>query len=204
MATNYSYGQLEGLWIAAGGPTSQASTAAAVAEAESGGNPDAAYPGLTIPPGTGTWNDATGLWQILGAPSGGNWTAADLTDPYSNAQMAVAKYEQAGNSFSPWQTYDQGNYTVANVPPVKWKGGATPKGGGSATPTDKNTNPPPPTNAQTTSFNPLNPASWVSPDMWQRIGLVVFGALLVLVGIFMLAGKTTIKVAGTAAKAAAI
>jgi hypothetical protein len=126
--TTYSYGQLEGLWIAAGGPAAEASTAAAVAIAESGGNPLAAYPGTTVAAGQGSTTDATGLWQILGLPSG-DFTAAELTDPLSNAKMAVAKYEQAGNSFSPWQTYDEGDYTLQNVAPIAWTGG-----GGTTTP----------------------------------------------------------------------
>ena len=121
--TTYSYGQLEGLWIAAGGPAAEASTAAAVAIAESGGNPLAAYPGTTVAAGEGSTTDATGLWQILGLPSG-DFTAAELTDPLSNAKMAVAKYTQAGNSFSPWQTYDEGDYSLqTGVAPVAWTGG---------------------------------------------------------------------------------
>lgn len=106
--TTYSYAQLEGLWDQAGGPTNQAPTAAAIAEAESGGNPDAAYPGQTIAPGTGSNTDATGLWQILGVPSG--FTPSELTNPLDNAEMAVTKYTQAGDSFSPWQTYTSGAY----------------------------------------------------------------------------------------------
>lgn len=77
---------------------------------------------------------------------------------------------------------------------------------------DKNTGSGPtsaPTNsalgtATLTSFNPLNPVSWVSSDTWERIGLVIFGALLVIVGVFMLAGKTTIKIAKDAGEAAAV
>ena len=106
---NYTFAQLEGLWEQAGGSSATAPVAAAIALAESGGNPDAAYPGETIAPGTGTTTDATGLWQILGLPAG-NFTAAELTNPQDNAEMAVAKYTQAGNSFSPWQTYTNGAY----------------------------------------------------------------------------------------------
>ena len=129
--TTYSYGQLEGLWIAAGGSAATAPLAAALAEAESGGNPLAAYPGTTVAPGQGSTTDATGLWQILGLPAG-NFTAAELTDPLENAKMAVAKYQQAGNSFSPWQTYDDGTYSVQNgVAPIPWTGGGgTGSGGG--------------------------------------------------------------------------
>lgn len=107
---SYSYAQLEGLWINAGGPAAVAPVAAAIAEAESGGNPLAAYPSTTVAPGAGSNTDATGLWQILGVPAG--FTPAQLTDPAANAQMAVAKYQQAGNSFTPWETYTNGAYTA--------------------------------------------------------------------------------------------
>lgn len=117
-ATTYSYAQLEQLWINAGGSSATAPVAAAIAEAESGGNPLAAYPGTTVAPGAGSNTDATGLWQILGVPAG--FTPAQLTDPASNAQMAVAKYNAAGGSFSPWVTYTNGAYLpyVSNsIPP---------------------------------------------------------------------------------------
>jgi hypothetical protein len=104
----YSYAQLEQLWINAGGSTATAPVAAAIAEAESGGNSLAAYPGTTVAAGAGSNTDATGLWQILGVPAG--FTPAQLTDPVANAQMAVAKYKGAGNSFSPWVTYTSGAY----------------------------------------------------------------------------------------------
>jgi len=119
--TVYSYGQLEGLWIAAGGSTATAPLAAALAEAESGGNSLAAYPGTTVAPGQGSNTDATGLWQILGVPSG--FSPSQLTDPLENAKMAVAKWKAAGG-FSPWQTYDTGSYSVrSNVPVIPWTGG---------------------------------------------------------------------------------
>jgi hypothetical protein len=109
VATSYSFAQLEQLWINAGGPAAAAPVGAAIALAESAGNPLAAYPGTTVAAGQGSTADATGLWQILGLPAG-NFTAAELTDPVWNARMAVAKYQQAGNSFSPWATYTSGAY----------------------------------------------------------------------------------------------
>ena len=125
----YSYSQLEALWIDAGGPAAVAPLAAALAIAESGGNPLAAYPGTTVAPGQGSTTDATGLWQILGLPAG-NFTAAELTIPIENARMAVAKYRQAGNSFSPWQTYTQGTYKVlSGIPPASSVPGADSQGG---------------------------------------------------------------------------
>lgn len=120
----YDYAQLERLWLDAGGGEDQMSRAAATAEAESRGNPDAAYPGQTIAPGSGTWDDATGLWQILGAPAG-DWKASELTDPLQNAKMAVAKYDQAGG-WSPWAGDDWRHHLRQNVPPAQ----SVPGGGG--------------------------------------------------------------------------
>lgn len=93
----YSYAQLETLWINAGGPSSLAPVAAAIAEAESGGNSDAFNP-----------SGASGLWQILGNPFPGN-----PFDPATNAKMAVAKWRsnpQGSDNFSPWVTYTDGAY----------------------------------------------------------------------------------------------
>ena len=115
-AADYTYAQLERLWLDAGGPADQASRAAATAEAESGGNPDAQYPGRTIAPGSGSWDTATGLWQILGPPGQGGFTAAELTDPLENAQMAVAKYGEAG--WQPWTGDHWAQFFRGHVPPA--------------------------------------------------------------------------------------
>jgi len=100
---NLSFSQLEGLWIQAGGPKVLAPVAAAIALAESSGNPQALNP--TDNNGT---QSSFGLWQISNgthAPPSASWA-----DPLTNARLAVAKYKGAGNSFSPWGTYDSGAY----------------------------------------------------------------------------------------------
>lgn len=134
-AQAYSYAQLEQLWINAGGPKAVAPVAAAIAMAESAGCVNAAYPGTTVPVGQGSWSDATGLWQILGAPSG-NWSASDLTSPTGNAAMAVQKYKDAGGSFSPWATYSSGAYKAylsnSTTPDPNVPAGSAASGGGSA------------------------------------------------------------------------
>ena len=84
-AGDLSFGQLEALWVSAGGPASQQSEAATVAMCESGGNPDAENS-----------SGASGLWQILGQVVAGN-----IFDPMVNAENAVAKYNAAGG-WSPW------------------------------------------------------------------------------------------------------
>jgi hypothetical protein len=100
--TKYTYPQLEGLWINAGGPTAVAYIAAAIALAESGGCTAA----LNLTDNNGT-QTSVGLWQTSNGthsyPS--TWSTAA-----GNATEAVAKYKGAGNSFSPWGTYDSGAY----------------------------------------------------------------------------------------------
>lgn len=80
----YGFAQLRDLWIRAGGPPAVADIAAAIALAESHGNPNAK---------NGPYH---GLWQV--GPGG-------PMDPLQNARAAVAKYRAAGNKFTPWTTY---------------------------------------------------------------------------------------------------
>jgi len=101
-----SYSQLKGVWLTAAQGTRYATNAwaslmAAIAEAESSGDPLATNP---------TDNDGTqtswGLWQIsLGnhEPPAPNWA-----DPVENAKLAIGKLDDQG--LSAWGTYDSGAY----------------------------------------------------------------------------------------------
>jgi hypothetical protein len=99
--TTYSYSQLEGLWVNAGGSKALAPLMAAIAEAESGGNP--AAENTTDNGGAQT---SWGLWQIS------NGTHAEpvpnILSPTVNAQQAVAKYQSQG--LGAWGTYTSGAY----------------------------------------------------------------------------------------------
>jgi Transglycosylase SLT domain/LysM domain len=81
-----SFGALEALWAQAGGPAWAESSAASVAECESGGNTQAYNP-----------SGASGLWQILGAVVPGN-----LFNAYTNALNAVSKFEASGDTWAQW------------------------------------------------------------------------------------------------------
>ncbi len=98
-----SFSQLMSLWVQAGGDPSVAPQMAAIALAESSGNPAATNP--TDNNGTQT---SWGLWQISDGTHNEppNWNV-----PFVNAQMAVAKYNASG--FSPWGTYGNANYVAA-------------------------------------------------------------------------------------------
>jgi Lysozyme like domain len=97
---NLTLAQLTALAATVGFPNPP--LAAAIAMAESGGNPGA-IGDLNISPG-----GSVGLWQInLAAhPS---YTADQLTDPTANAQAAFA-ISSAGTNWRPWTTYMTGAY----------------------------------------------------------------------------------------------
>lgn len=120
---DYTYSQLEELWIKAGGPKAVAPLMAAIALAESGGNP--AANNYTDNGGRQT---SWGLWQVSAGTH--QWPGpADPNDPMANAKYAVAKYQSQG--LSAWGTYDSGAYRQfyrGNVPP-----GSLPQGGSGTT-----------------------------------------------------------------------
>jgi lysozyme-like protein len=105
-----SYANIEGYWIAAGGPSSEAETAAAITGAESSFEPGIIQQGVDYC-GTAPNEAGWGLWQITcgnSEPSYG--TDFQILDPWNSAEAAVAKYDAAGDSFSPWTTYTSGAY----------------------------------------------------------------------------------------------
>lgn len=75
--------------------------AVAIAYAESSGNDQATN---LVPP-----DNSYGLWQInLNAHP--EYDATSMLDPQQNANAAFAIYSAAGNSFSPWTTFGNGQY----------------------------------------------------------------------------------------------
>lgn len=110
--TTFTYAQLEGLWIDAGGAKALAPLMAAIATAESGGNSLAKNP-----------SGATGVWQILGAVDPSD--QSQLTNPQINAKEAVLKYKSQG--LGAWTTYTSGaykKYLKGKVPPNLSPGGS--------------------------------------------------------------------------------
>lgn len=123
--TTYTVGQLEALWIQAGGDPAQAPRAAAQAMAESGGNENAVSP----------TNDV-GLWQINRT----SWGPLATTNPLGNAQAAV-KISQNGTNWRPWCTAwsdsacgtQGGAYDGPGAPYLRYLSTAIAAGGQSAT-----------------------------------------------------------------------
>ena len=135
---NYSNAQLQLIWTNAHGDPLQADTMAAIALAESSGNP--ADVNMAATEGkTGSW----GLWQING-DAHPQFDHASLLNPTYNAAAAVAVYQSQG--LGAWSTYNNGAYK-------SHLSGATTSSG--ATSSATSANPSVFTQVVQTSMNPL-------------------------------------------------
>jgi len=92
----YDTAALEALWTANGGDPSKASVAACIAMHESTGNPEAE----SSNPDGGT---NVGLWQLDTKGKGAGYTVAQLTDPDTNARVAIMGSAN-GTDWSAWST----------------------------------------------------------------------------------------------------
>jgi hypothetical protein len=102
-----AFAQIEGFWVAAGGPSSQAALAATIAIT---GAESSYLPGI-IQQGQPYATTGWGLWQITPGNSESQFGQDyQLLDPWNNAEAAVAKYRDAGSTFRPWSTYNDGAY----------------------------------------------------------------------------------------------
>lgn len=81
--------------------------AIAIALAESGGNTNAYNPELAA--GTRSGSGSRGIFQIYGQAHP-EYNSSLLFDPNTNAQAAFKVYQQAGNRFTPWSTFNLGSY----------------------------------------------------------------------------------------------
>lgn len=146
----YTYSQLMALWVQAGGSQLNAAMAAAIAMAESGGNPNS-----TDDDSNGTAD--RGLWQINSSNG-----SLSTYDPLGNARAAV-QMSKNGTTWRPWCTaYSDGacgtqggTYLGSGSPFMKFLGSA---GLGSATNTGTNTTPN--TGTQYASFPTTQDTSW--------------------------------------------
>lgn len=183
-----SYAQLEGLWIQAGGSAATAPVAAAIALAESGGNPNS-YNG-----NTGTGDNSYGLWQInmIGSMGPARLKEFGLTsdtqlfDPLTNAKAAVI-VANGGSNFSPWTTYTHGAYekylqngVTPNVTGISGAGGAVGNTGGTAA-------------SAAASLNPITDIESAVTGTVYWVGnysfifaCVTMGMLIVGIGVFLM------------------
>jgi hypothetical protein len=118
---------------------------------------------------------ACGLWQI-------HPRQPNCQNPQANAKMAVIKYRTQG--LTAWETYTNGSYKKFlrghAPPPVS-------SGPGPVTTTSS------PISGLLNFFT--NPS-----DLLQRFGLVIFGGLLIIVGVMLLAGNKTMELTKSAGK----
>jgi len=110
MAT-YTIAQMVQLALNAGFHGNDAATMAAVAKAESGGNPNAIDHDSngTTDYGLTQINSVHDQDVVNGKTLGTGWAESSL-DPQTAFNNALVVFKEAGNSFTPWVTYDQGLY----------------------------------------------------------------------------------------------
>lgn len=109
-AAAYTYQQLEDIWVQAGGRADMAALMAAIALAESSGDPYSQND-------TDNYGRQTswGLWQI--STGDHNQPSPMWSDPTTNARLAIQKLNSQG--LSAWGTYTSGAYLQYFDPSVK-------------------------------------------------------------------------------------
>lgn len=125
--------QIEAYAAQAGFPPADEATIAAIAEAESGGNPTA----QCIDCVPGVREDSLGLTQI-NVDAHPDAASLNLFDPLTNLEEAF-KVSSGGTNFNPWSTYTSGAYRSYLPPPGTPPASATlvgSYGGGIPNPTD--------------------------------------------------------------------
>lgn len=184
-----SQASIKQLAMSAGLNESRAGLAAAIAMAESSGDPNAHN---AKPP-----DDSYGLWQInmLGAMGPARRKQFGISDdsqlynPETNAK-AMAQISQQGGNFAPWSTYTNGAYRQFLIPSLGPVPGTTPAtSSGSGNWLDKIL-PGSPVGDINTAVSKTS--AWVSnSENWLRVGYVVGGSVIVIVGLTMIIGSTS-------------
>lgn len=111
---HYTHAQLITLWEQAGGPGFLADTAAAIAQAESGGclyakaGPNDDRPVKTCTYRKTSGENSYGLWQI-NRQAHPQYSAKTLYTAIGNARAAV-QIQATGGGFGAWSTYTNGAY----------------------------------------------------------------------------------------------
>lgn len=192
-----SQNQIYALAVAAGLPDARAKTAAAIAMAESGGDPNSHN---ATPP-----DDSYGLWQINMLGSLGPARRAvyrlksnsDLYDPATNARVMSAISKQ-GQDFTPWTTYTSGAYQ-------KFLGGVTDTSSGNSGGTGViGTIIDDVKSVATLEFRIsdalVKTAKWVTTEKnWLRVGYVLVGGIAIIAGLVSVVQSTTAGQTGTRA-----
>lgn len=192
--------EMTALALSVGFPASVAPTMGAIGMAESGGNTQAVHT-------NSNGSVDKGVWQINSVNSDViNKYGGNPLNPTANAQMALAIYKRQG--LQAWSTYTSGAYlkytnkggsdSAANVPASFWNDlkdpqwwGALGNGlGGSGVP-GTGLVPDPGNEGILGGLSGIVQAlqTLTSAATWERIGLVLAGAVLVVIGIIAMIGS---------------
>ena len=184
---SYTNAQLQDLWIQAGGNPSLAPTMAAIALAESSGNP--ASNNYHDSNGQGGTQTSWGLWQISNGTH--SMPVPNINNPLVNAQQAVKKLHDQG--LGAWGTYTSGAYlqylTGAQSSQPISKMGARSSGqpGGSSSSSSAS--------SSSSSHNPFAIHTWFGTIDLTNFVFLTIGLVILLVGGFILvAGSINIPV----------
>jgi hypothetical protein len=173
--------QIANVALSAGVPRDQVATAVAIALAESGGNTHAHN---KLPP-----DNSYGLWQInmlgeLGSARRKKFGLAnneELFTPSVNARAMMA-ISGGGKNWTPWTTYTRGLYLTRMAEANRAASKAT---GQTSTVSIPGSD----------TFEGLTKgiATLVNPQTWIRVGLLVSGFILLLLGIAKLTGDNQLS-----------
>ena len=183
------------LAIGVGLTPARAKVAAAIAMAESGGDPNSHNTNAA------TGDDSYGVWQInmlgaMGPERRGQFGITDnsqLYDPQINAR-AMAKLSQNGGNFSAWSTYTtldpKRSYRRFIDNTVTQTAGSTSSSSvGGIVDKILPGSPVASTEAIVQAFNKTS--AWVSnSENWLRVGYVVGGSVIIVAGLVMVLGST--------------
>lgn len=187
--TVLSIEQVAGYAAGAGFTGEALAIATAIAMAESGGKSDAIG---DVALESATWGPSVGPWQIrsLNAQRGTGGQRDEIAnmDPATNARHAY-EISNSGKSFGAWSTYTSGKYRayIAQARMAAQNPSAVPAGGGA----------PVAASAGGSALDVL-----VDSGTWSRLGLFLFGGILILIALYKMTGINAVQVAKSAVKVA--
>jgi len=182
--------------------------AVAIAIRESAGNTQAYNPEVAA--GTKKGSGSRGLWQIYGQAHP-EFNNDSVYDPLKNAQAAFKVYQEVGNKFTPWSTWNNGSakslaLTLGDIKESAIAGISTTaqtvaSGGASAIGEAANSV------LDNLGGRLLGKNAEGKPREMADAIAYLSGSVLILLGLIFLfvksgAGETTVKIAGKVAKAA--
>lgn len=193
-----TFGQIEQLEEARGASPQAAQIGAAIVEAESSGNTEA-HGDLSFGQGGGQYVGSLGMWQIFGQAHP-QISAGCATDPNCSTD-AARQISSNWSDWTPWSTFNSGAYRryLGTDPGA---GGGTAGGGG--TQTEGRFSPQSIWDAMLQlGRSVLNPGQNLPPaagntlqDLAWRGTLVIFGIVLITVGVVILFRPTSEAVTG--------